>query len=111
MKVTVMEQDIKQIIIDDSSASVIYIKHNKKDTQYEMEYRYSEAELDGGMDYCKHCGVMFNPEKHSECPICGGNQREIYDCNTVIDTVYSMLLDDCKISITLWNNETIDVKL
>lgn len=73
-------------------ASLKYTKQTKDSNLYDLRYKYvtMENEL-----YCQYCGRTWHT-----------SEGEVYESETVVDMIYSMLEDECTVIIEFWDGKT-----
>lgn len=84
-------------------ASLKYTKQTKDSNLYDLRYKYvtMENEL-----YCQYCGRTWHTSEGEVCADCRGEAREVYESETVVDMIYSMLEDECTVIIEFWDGKT-----
>lgn len=103
MKDVIYERDIKNVTITDGVTSLKYTKQTKDSNLYDLRYKCvtMENEL-----YCQYCGRTWHTSEGEVCADCRGEAREVYESETVIDMIYSMLEDECTVIIEFWDGKT-----
>lgn len=118
MKITLNEKDICLIYITDGAMTTEYEKYSKNDKAYVISYNYNNRAGEEYVGCCACCGHLFEEGELSDsdeptsfrCPHCS-NEYDTIIIPDMVDTVYSMIEDNCEVIIRLWDGEEYSFKL